>query len=564
MKQSVMGIEKNNETLEISHVALKEILDNISSGIFVFDRDTREILFCNETMRHMVKDEMVGKKCSDFHIGEKEFDCDNCPAATNPSCYRETYDHKMEAWLDIKNDKITWVDGREVTLCNVTDITEKKKHEKRIEFQANNDFLTGLYNRMRCESDLAMCIEEAVDLEQNGVLMFIDLDDFKHINDGLGHQYGDMLLKMISMGLQQIPGIEEHCYRVGGDEFIIIVDPSQYEKLDKIISSIQKLFESPWSLGGTDYYCKMSMGIVLFPEYGSEVHDLIKKADIAMYCAKRSGKNHYEFYNENDENEEIKRLDIENNMRNAISVGCEEFELYIQPIVEAGTGECIGGEALVRWNSENLGFLNPCEFIPLAEHLGLITPIGDYVLRRACEANKSWSDRGVEKRLNVNLSVVQLMKNNVISSVTEILEETGVNTKNIVLEVTENLAINDMTRVKKIIKELKQLGVKFALDDFGTGYSSLNYIKQLDLDIIKVDRTFISDIVSDDYAQTFVRLITELSQTLNLTVCVEGVECEEQYEMLKEMRVGLIQGFYFGKPVPLRTFEKDFLGLKID
>lgn len=564
MIQSILYRRISNNSLISSYSALKEILDNMSNGIFVVDIETKEILFCNETIRRMFKQDLKGKHCYDFHLGERKFDCDKCSVINNTSNFREVYDHELDIWLDIKNNQITWVDGRKVSLCNVTDITEKKKYEKRIEFQANNDFLTGLYNRMRCESDLSMCIEEAQENEEKGVVMFIDLDDFKHINDGLGHQYGDMLLKMISMGLQQIDGIEEHCYRVGGDEFLIIINSKEYPKFEKILASIQALFDKPWCLNGTDYYCKMSMGIVFYPEDSDDVHELIKKADIAMYDAKKSGKNHYEFYNANEENTAIKRLDIEKNMRSAISVGCNEFELYVQPVVDAQTTQCIGGEALIRWNSGNLGFLYPGEFIPLAEHLGLITPIGNYFLKKACEANKKWEENGIKKRLNVNLSVVQLMKNNIVENIKDIFRETNVNPENIVLEITENLAINDMTRVKNIIKELKSTGVKIALDDFGTGYSSLNYIKQLDMDIIKVDRTFISDIVSDDYAQTFVKLITELSEKLNVTVCIEGVEYKEQYEMLKEMHVGLIQGFYFGKPVPLKIFERDFLGLKLD
>ncbi|MBE5940351.1 MAG: EAL domain-containing protein [Lachnospiraceae bacterium] len=560
--QTILEKKISNNSLVNSYTALREILDNIGSGIYVVDPKTREILFCNETMKRIVKEDMVGKHCWDFHLGERQYDCDNCPMINNPTYFREVYDNRLDTWFDIKNTEITWVNSNKVSLCTMTDITEKKKYEKRIEFQANNDFLTGLYNRMRCESDLAMCIEEAVVNGGRGALLFVDLDDFKHINDGLGHQYGDLLLKMISVGLQQIDGIEEHCYRVGGDEFIVIINPDEIGKCDKIVSAIMQLFDKPWCLNGAEYYCKMSMGIVHFPDEGNEVHELIKKADIAMYDAKKSGKNQYRYYNAKEEDKSVKRLDIEKNMRSAISVGCNEFEVYVQPIVDAATAKCVGGEALIRWNSGNLGFLGPTEFIPLAEHLGLITPIGSYFLKKACEANKRWSDMGIDVHLHVNLSVVQLMKNSIVEDVRDIIEETGVKPENMVLEITENLAINDMTRVRNIIRQLKEIGVSIALDDFGTGYSSLNYIKQLDLDIIKVDRTFITDIVSDDYAKVFVKLITELSEKLNVAVCIEGVEDKVQYKILKKMGVKTIQGFYFGKPMPIYKFEEEFLGIK--
>ena len=205
--------------------------------------------------------------------------------------------------------------------------------------------------------------------------------------------------------------------------------------------------------------------------------------------------------------------------------------------------------------------MSPGQFIPMAENLGLITPIGEYVLKQACMVNKKWSDMGHDMRLNVNLSIIQLLRPDVVDTISEIMEKTGVKRSNMVLEVTESLAINDMGRMKEIIKDIKKLGVRIALDDFGTGYSSLNYIKKMDMDIIKVDRTFIKDIVDDDYAQAFIKLITELSAVLNAEVCVEGVETIEQLQTLKSTNVSMIQGFYFGRPMPVSEFEEKFVGL---
>lgn len=559
--ESIIIKKTSRKTLFSSQAAMREILDNVGSGLFVIDKNTREILFCNEKMTSLVKTDMLGKQCSDFGLCGNFKSCENCDKMRKSYERWETYDNRYQKWFDIRMSDITWVDGSRVALCNITDITTDKKYEKRIEFQANNDFLTGLYNRMRCESDIYEAVERAKAEDEKGYMMFLDLDDFKHINDGLGHQHGDMLLKMISMGLQQIEGITDSCYRVGGDEFVILVLPENKHRLKAIVQEIYEMFNTPWMLNGAEYYSTMSMGIVCYPDDGEEVNELIKRADIAMYDAKKAGKNTVRYYNAKDERTSIKRLDVEKNMRSAIAVGGMEFELYIQPIMDANTGECKGGESLIRWNSKELGFLMPVDFIPLAEHLGLIVIIGEYFLRKACRINRQWSDRGIDKQLHVNLSIVQLVQNNVVETITNIIKETGVKPENIILEVTESLAINDMTNMKKVIKEIKKLGVGIALDDFGTGYSSLNYIKQMDFDIIKVDKHFIDDLTTDDYAQTFVKLITELSDKLGAKVCVEGVEDSAQLQMLRDMNVNFIQGYYYGKPIPYEEFEKKFLGI---
>lgn len=562
MLESIITRNLSKKSLFSSQIAMREILDNMGSGLFVIDKETKEVLFANEKMNNIIKKDMTGGFCQDFAMCGSGCCSENCERLKKNYDHWENYDPRYQKWFDHRMTDITWVDGSTVTLCNITDITEKKKYEKRIEFQANNDFLTGLYNRMRCESDIFEAVEKAKEQNEKGYLLFLDLDDFKHINDGLGHQYGDMLLKMISMGLQQIDGIIDNCYRVGGDEFIVLLLPEHKDKIDYVIKEIRGMFEKPWVLNNAEYYSTMSMGIVCFPNDGTEVNDLIKKADIAMYDAKTHGKNRVEYYNAADEKTSIKRLDIEKNMRTAIAVGGMEFELYIQPIVDTVTGVCTGGESLIRWNSNELGFLMPVDFIPLAEHLGLIVIIGEYFLRNACRINKQWSDMGIEKQLHVNLSIVQLVQNNVVETIENIIKETGVHPENIILEVTESLAINDMSNMKRVIKEIKKLGVGIALDDFGTGYSSLNYIKQMDFDIIKVDKNFIDDITSDDYAQTFIKLITELSEKLGAKVCVEGVEEKEQLAILKTMNVNMVQGYYYGKPMPYKEFEKAFLGIE--
>ncbi|MCI9060462.1 MAG: EAL domain-containing protein, partial [Lachnospiraceae bacterium] len=332
--------------------------------------------------------------------------------------------------------------------------------------------------------------------------------------------------------------------------------------LNRILDDICKVFEKPWFLKGADYYCTMSMGIVRFPTDGDTVQELIKKADLALLEAKRAGKNRCEFYTAEEEGKSFKRLDLEKNMRNAILNACNEFEVFYQPIVDVSKEDspCMGAEALIRWNCGNLGMVSPAEFIPLAEYLGLINPIGDYVLLQACRRCKFWNDSGhPEYKVNVNLSVVQLLRNDTVDRVQDALTQTGLNPQNLTLEVTESLAINDMARMKKILGQIKELGVRVALDDFGTGYSSLNHIREMPIDVIKIDRCFIEDLGKDEFEYAFVRVVCELAQALNMNVCVEGVEYERQYEILKEMQIHMIQGFYFDKPMKAEEFEKKYL-----
>lgn len=306
----------------------------------------------------------------------------------------------------------------------------------------------------------------------------------------------------------------------------------------------------------------MSMGIVCFPTNGDTVQELIQKADIALYEAKKHGKNRCEFYSENVEETSFKRLDLEKNMRDATKNACEEFEVFYQPIIDVTqTGSpCVGAEALIRWNSQNLGFISPADFIPLAEYLGLINPIGGFVLQTACQRCKYWNDMGHEEyKVNVNLSVVQLLQNDIVEQVASVIEETGIRPSNLTLEVTESLAVNDMERMKQILRRIKALGVRVALDDFGTGYSSLNYIREMPIDVIKVDRCFIRDIGKDDFADVFVRIVRELSDIVGMHLCVEGVETQAQYEKMKELKIPLIQGFYFDRPLPVEEFERKYL-----
>lgn len=440
--------------------------------------------------------------------------------------------------------------------------TVKKCMLEVCETQMFVDHLTGLYNRMRCEQDLRQYMKDAEEGGSEGAFMIIDLDDFHNINYGLGHHYGDMLLKSIAQNLPRIQGIENNCYRINGDEFAIIVHGDAYKELSRICKELREIFNRPWFLKNEDYYCTMSMGVVCFPTDGNNIDELSRKVDIALATAKKKGKNCVEFYNEKVEATSFNRLDLEQNMRRATLNSCNEFEVYYQPIVKIGETEntCCGAEALVRWNSTELGFIPPNDFIPLAEYLGLINPIGEYVMFEALKRCKYWNDNGhPDYKVNVNISVIQLLQPDFVAKVKGVLEKTRIHPKNVTLEVTESLAINDMDRMKGVLGRLKKLGVCVALDDFGTGYSSLNHIRQMPIDVIKIDRCFVEHLSEDEFAEAFVKMVSELATTIGVVVCVEGVEQKKQLEVLNRMNVKMVQGYYYGKPMKASEFEQNYV-----
>jgi diguanylate cyclase (GGDEF)-like protein len=552
--QSILTKRIAKNSLASSYASLEAILENVGCGIYVLDPERKLLLYSNQKFNELFSNSISAGKLNQLLFPEKENQSVNF--------FDEVYFPEENRWMDMHRTQITWVDGRKVLLCTLYDITDKKLYQKKIESQANNDFLTGLYNRMRCEHDLEHFVREAETTDGEGALLYIDLDDFKHINDGLGHQYGDVLLKAISSSLKRISGIESTCYRMGGDEFMVIVTDTRKYQLERICQQIQDIFTKPWFLKGEDYYCTMSMGIACFPTDGHSVEELIRKADMALFTAKKEGKNRVERFEGSDDSVAHRRLDLEKNMRKATMDACREFEVYYQPIMEvAKDGDpCCGAEALIRWNSMEMGFISPEDFIPLAEYLGLINPIGDFVLYEAARRCRYWNEMGhPDYHVNVNLSVVQLLQNDIVNKVKNVLEETRINPKNLTLEVTESLAINDIERMKNILGQMKELGVKVALDDFGTGYSSLNHIRELPIDVIKIDRCFVEHIAEDDFSDTFVKIVAELATALGVDICTEGVETQEQYQKIKDLHICMIQGYYFNKPMKLEDFERTYL-----
>lgn len=547
-------IQKNS--LASSYASLESVLEHIGCGIYVRRIEDNKPLFINRYFKEIFSEEIEHFKIDTI--------LDKMLYLGNNSGYCEWGQQAMNRWYDIKYAPINWIDGRQVMLFAAFDTTDKKKYQQKIEMQASTDFLTGLLNRMSCERDLAKFIDETNNNGTFGSILYIDLDDFKHINDGLGHQYGDALLRNIAHSFRQVRGIENTCYRMGGDEFVIIISPEVFEEEERIIRDINAIFDRPWFLKDAEYYCRMSMGRVRFPDDAQTVQELIKNADVAMYAKKRDGKKRSAEYEEKFSTgvASDRRLDMEKNMRQATEEGYHEFLVYYQPVTDISLpgAPCCGAEALIRWNSEQLGFISPGEFIPLAEYLGLINPIGNYVLETACMDCKRWNENGHPNyKVNVNLSVVQLLQPDIVDIVEKTVKKTGINPRNLTLEVTEGLAIHDMERMKKILEDIKKIGVRIALDDFGTGYSSLNHIREIPFDVIKVDQSFVKDLDKDAYSQSFIKMVSELANTIGVSICVEGVETKEQYQILQGMKVRLVQGYYFDRPMPKKDFEEKYV-----
>lgn len=536
-------------SLASSYSALESILENTGCGVTVNDMMHREILYSNDTFRSMFDDEEERIK-----IDKLVFD------TANDSEVSGYYAETLDKYFNITFTNTTWVDGRTVRLATFVDITDIKTYQKQIEKQAYEDYLTGLYNRSKCGKDLSEIIRECKVFNKRSAMILVDLDDFGNINDAVGHNNGDKLLKRISTRLSEISQIRGHIYRVGGDAFSVLVTPEHIDELEIIIGILSKTFSKPWVIESKEYYCTVSMGIVKIPDDGADSESIFSRAHIALQSAKGVGKNRIEYYQQDGDAISNKRLDLENNMRKAVENDCKEFEVYYQPLVESQGGRCIGAEALVRWRSEALGFISPADFIPLAEQLGLVVPIGEHVMLEAAKRCKHWNDMGhPEYKVSINLSVIQLLQTDVVDVIRKVINATGVNPARLGFEVTESLAINDIDRMKDVLNEIKGLGCLVALDDFGTGYSSLNHIRSLPIDTIKIDKCFVDDLGDDQFSDSFVKTVTELADALNVTVCAEGVETKDQRDKVNSLNVEFIQGYYYDKPLTKEEFDNKYI-----
>lgn len=433
-------------------------------------------------------------------------------------------------------------------------VTKQKLAEQRIQYLASHDALTELPNRMMFSQLLSMALDAARRHERKIAVLFIDLDRFKVINDTLGHEAGDMLLKEVAGRLKQTLRSGDVVARLGGDEFVVMLsDISDVNQVAAIARKILFVLSASIRISDQDYRVTASIGISLFPSDAEDEPSLMKNADMAMYLAKEEGKNNFQFYSQSIQKRSIERLSLETNLRRAIEH--EEFSLHYQAKLDLASGKITGVEALLRWQSAALGSVSPAQFIPLAEETGLIVPIGQWVLRTACAQSMAWQRAGLPTVcMAVNLSARQFADENLLDDIDAVLKDTGLKPQLLELEITEGMVMQNPERAAKVLNGIKEMGVRLAMDDFGTGYSSLAQIKRFPLDTLKVDRSFIRDLPQDAEDKAITEAIIAMAKTLDLTVVAEGVETREQAEFLRGLACDEVQGYYFSRPIPPDNF----------
>lgn len=461
-----------------------------------------------------------------------------------------------EKWLFIRGKALINGNGKAIKMAgSITDITARKISERKTEFLAYYDSLTALPNRAMVINELDKFLKDSDEIYKKGAVFFVDLDNFKRVNDTLGHEYGDKLLQHVANTLKIIAGENNIVSRLGGDEFLILQHNIKNENsITKVCKRIISEFQNPFKINKQKIFTSVSIGISIYPQDGISTNSLLKNADTAMYKAKNSGKNRYEFYNNIMSYEVLRKTELENGLRNAVENN--ELKLYYQPQIHFKTGKIKATEALLRWENNENGFISPVEFIPIAEDSSLIVPIGQWALETACKQAKDWLDKGYDfGMIAVNVSVVQLQHPNFLEMVKSSLIENNLPSELLQIEITESVFMESVQDNIATLEKLKKLGVSIALDDFGTGYSSLSYLRLLPISVLKIDKSFIDRIHFNSKDCAVLEGIIHLSHNMNISVVAEGVELKEQLQILDSMNCKIIQGYLFSKPMPAEFIE---------
>jgi len=467
----------------------------------------------------------------------------------------------FESQIYCRNGQIIWISENARAIRDETgkvllyegtveDITERKHYERRLEWQATHDALTGLANRSLMQDRLDLAINRAGEDGGHVAVLFIDLDRFKLINDTLGHQVGDELLQIVAKRLQRCTRGSDTVARLGGDEFVLILNaPPGGDPTGRTLELLMQAVSDPCNVGGREYNLTCSIGVALYPDDGLDAETLLKHADTALYRAKDSGRNNVQFFTRELTAQLAQRLELEGKLRRALEL--QQFELYFQPRVDLASGRMVGAEALLRWNLPGEGVVLPSRFIPLAEETGLIVSLGSWVLRAACRQLRAWQDEGLDPgAVSVNVSAQQFQSGELPALVAQVLAETGIVPSSLELEITESVLMQDASRFLEMINQIKRQGVRISIDDFGTGYSSLAYLRRFPVDHLKIDRSFVADMAHSEDDATIVRSIIALGHALGLQVVAEGVESAEQLQLLRASECDEVQGYHLGRPGP--------------
>jgi len=451
--------------------------------------------------------------------------------------------------------------GQDTVLTIITNISDYKRAAQKINYLAYYDTLTDLPNRYLFNDRLKQAISLVEREKKLLAILFLDLDNFKQINDTMGHKTGDQLLRSVAERLMQCVrasdtvthvSIEESSSmvaRLGGDEFTILLNKiANIEEPAIVAGRILKRLAEPFTIGAQELYVTASMGIAVYPFDGKDLDTLLINADVAMYQAKNQGRNGYQYYSESMNKFTFERFTIENKLRKALDHN--EFMLFYQPQVNIQTGQLIGVEALIRWLQPDLVLTRPGEFIPLAEQTGLIIPMGEWVLRHACEQTKAWQQAGLKAMcMTVNVSAMQFKQDNFLNTISQILSDTGLDPHSLQLELTESTIMQNSENTIKKLRALQAMGVQTSIDDFGTGYSSLKYLKHFPLSTLKIDTSFVKELTTSPTDQSIVKAIITLAHNFNLKVVAEGVETVEQLAYLRDCDCEAVQGYFICPPV---------------
>ncbi len=559
LAHDVTAIHKANEELRLS----ASVFSNTAEGILITDAQTRiqrvNRAFCATT--GYGEEELLGQTPHVFKSGQHD------------EVFYQNFWHTLnskgvwqgEIWNRRKNGEIypTWQtitsvrDERgkvEQYISIFSDISEHKEAEERIRNLAYYDSLTGLPNRQLFTDRMQRAIVRA---ERNGdkvALLYLDLDRFKHVNDSLGHPVGDALIQQVAKRLQACVRAEDTVARLGGDEFTLILEEiGDSNQAALVAEKILHSFRQPFPVAGHQLHASASIGICLYPEHGNSVDELVQFGDVSMYHAKERGGNQYDFYLPEMTTRAREWVRLEGDLSQALERG--QLELHYQPQVDQGSGKVFGAEALLRWNHPSFGVVSPLKFIPMAEATGMIHPIGRWVISEACRQLRDWLQQGMQLHtISVNVSGQQLQQEGFVEFVAQQLQEYGLRPDQLELEITESYLMHH--HAEGVLSDLQELGVRMAIDDFGTGYSSLSRLKFLPMRKLKIDRSFVRDIVSDHNDEAIAKAIIAMSDSLQLEVLAEGVEEAEQLESLARFGCCQIQGYYFSRPLTVGDFEK--------
>lgn len=557
IRNDITARKQMEEQVKKSERMYRFIAENSSDLIAMVDFDGNYVYASpsHETILHFSQSDLESSNFLDYIHDDDRAEVFN-KIKRGLSCQLEFRMRKSNDSYIYVEATISVARNQEYVILVMRNITERKKKETHIYHLAFHDALTDLPNRRMFMKQLREEVAMARHSSGKLAVMFLDLDRFKYVNDTWGHEAGDYILTVAANRIKSILRSDDLIGRLGGDEFAVML--KNINGADDVAAFTEKLrncFDDPVEVGNKQQYTlSCSIGIALFPDHGTEAEKLLLNADTALYAIKGQGKNEYAIFTREMEDKSLEHVLLENELRKAID--SEQFYIDYQPKFDFVEGKMIGMEALLRWRHPDLGVIPPLKFIPLAEETGLISQIGEWVLRNACEQNKMWQEEGFPPlRISVNLSVKQLEDPNIVEKIKRILTDTKLDPKWLELEVTESV-FADIEDAPSILQDIRDLGVHISIDDFGTGYSSFSYIKHLPVDTLKIDASFIRDIHENEESKAIVKAVLTLADTLGMEVLAEGIELNEQLKVLNEDGCKLGQGYLFSKPLSKENFER--------